>query len=74
MTDVKVNMKGIYDTYECNLCKREEESIEIRNMNSDTDNMIKYDNLFNGKVNDQVEIARVFKENTEIKERILNKK
>ena len=43
-------------------------------MKSDTDSMIKYDNLFNGKVNDQVEIARVFKENTEIKERILNKK
>ena len=81
VTDVKVNMKGIYDTYECNLCKKEEESqehiltcIEIRNMKSDTDSMIKYDNLFNGKVNDQVEIARVFKENTEIKERILNKK
>jgi hypothetical protein len=36
--------------------------------------IIKYDNLFNGKVNDQVEVARVFKEKTEIKEKILNKK
>ena len=47
--------------------------IEIRNKKSDYKS-IKYDNLFNGKVNDQVEIAREFKENTEIKERILNNK
>ena len=30
-----------------------------------TENMIKYENLFNWKVNDQVEISRVFKENAE---------
>ena len=50
VTDVKVNMNGIYDTYECNLYKKR------------------------GRKSRTYEHARGFKENKEIKKRILNKK
>ena len=68
MTQIKVNLKGKYDTLECSACGIEEENQqhvicckeinEKRSMEN-----IKYENIFNGTVEEKLKIAKVFKEN-----------
>ena len=68
MTQIKVNLKGKYDTLECSACGIEEENQqhvicckeinEKRSMEN-----IKYENIFNGTVEEKLKIAKVSKEN-----------
>ena len=65
MTQIKVNLKGKYDTLECDACGKEEETQEhilvCEELNKDKDNQeFKYENLFNGTVTEQVKIAKRF--------------
>ena len=81
MTDTKVNFKGLYNTYECDICEIEEESQEhiltckeIQNVNSENIGSIEYKKIFSGKISEQLGIARKFYENMKIKENILEKR
>ena len=76
MTDMKMNYKGIYDSFECSACKEEEESqahmFECKEIAKKCEEAYKveYEKIFDGKVNDQVEIARIFKMLMKIKDNI----
>ena len=68
VTNIKVNLKGKYDTLECGACGKYEENqkhiifCEELNENKDVENM-NYEKLFNGTVEEKVKIAKHFKEN-----------
>ena len=69
VTNVKMNVKGMYVEYECELCGKENETQklileceELTKYNKSGTNIPKYENIFIGNVKDKLEIARVFKE------------
>ena len=81
VTHVKMNAKGMYDEYRCELCEKENETQkhileceELTKNNKSEKNIPKYENLFNGNVKDKLEIARVFKENLKIRDKIRKSK
>ena len=78
MTETKTNFKGLYDSYECDLCGKEDESQEhilkctrLVNMNKDISEIPIYDQIFEGNTNEQVNIARIFQQNMKFKEKLL---
>ena len=78
MTDLKMNYKGIYDSYECEACGLEDESQdhilkckEILKISKEEDNIPNYERLFQGTVQEQVSIARIFQKHIKIKEKII---
>jgi hypothetical protein len=78
MTDLKMNFKGIYDSYECEACGLEDESQdhilkckEILKISKEEDKIPNHERLFEGTVQEQVSIARIFKKHIEIKEKII---
>ena len=79
VTETKVNLKGKYDLLECDACGKEEETQEHIllcteiNTNGKIDEY-KYEKLFYGTVFEKLKIARRFKENFEILEKIKKKK
>ena len=68
MTQIKVNLKGKYDTLECSACGSDEENqqhvILCKELNENKSmNDVKYENIFNGTVEEKLKIAKVFKQN-----------
>ena len=64
----------MYEDFLCEICNEENESQEhiIKCKKIEKNNTIKLDfsKIFNGNVNQMVEVARKFKENIEIRDRI----
>ena len=55
VSDVKLNYKGKYETYECQVCKKEDESqehiiVKCKSLNKSKEEMIKYEDIFEGNV------------------------
>ena len=79
VTDVKVNHKWKYDTYECDGCEKDEETqehlihckviSEMQKSSNENDELL-YENVMNGKVEEQVKIAKQFMMKLEILEKI----
>jgi hypothetical protein len=75
MTEAKVNLKGKYDNLECSACGMEEESqehiikCEKLNKNIETED-VDYENIFNGTVAEKLKIAKRFKENYDLLEKM----
>ena len=79
--NVKMNLKNMYDSYECQICEEEEESQihiyqckkiwEIRNQ--ENQNIPQYEMIDKGNSNDQLMVAKIFKENYKILENYKNK-
>ena len=69
-----MNMKGLYDTYECSVCLKQDESQEkiykcgeIWNTRKESfSNVPEYENIMNGNTKQKLEVARIFKENLKI--------
>ena len=74
VTDVKINIKGKYDSLECGACGLAEESqqhiIECEKISDNKHTKVIYEKLLNGTVEDKLKIARAFKENFEKLENI----
>ena len=79
VTKTKLNMKKLYNAYECRACKVESESdahiIEcnvLLNMNKEVKSMKipEYKKLYDGKPNEQLEITKMFNSNMKILENI----
>ena len=74
-----MNMQQIYDTHECSMCMKENETQEhiykceeiwkLREKNYEK--IIEYEKIMTGNVREKLEIAKIFKENMKIKENIL---
>ena len=78
MTEAKMNYQGLYDDFECGACGEEQEDQEhiyqckvLVKMNQNHEEIPKYEKLFNGKVNDQLQIAKIFMQNMTNKEKLL---
>ena len=69
VTEVKINLKGKYDSLECGACGLAEESqqhiIECEKISDNKHTKVIYEKLLNGTVEDKLKIARAFKENFE---------
>jgi hypothetical protein len=81
MTNVKMNFKGKYSDFECEICEQENETqkhlLECRELPEIEINekMIpKYDKIFYGNVKEKIEIARKFKQNMKIRENVKENK
>ena len=77
MTDIKMNFKGIYDQLKCNAWEKEEESQEhiikceeLLKRNEEVVLVPVYGKIFNGNVKEQVQIARIFQQNMNIKDKM----
>ena len=76
VTKLKINLKGLYDTYECEVCMNEDESqkhiyrcpeiLRIRNIKFDE--IPDYEKIMNGSIKEKLEISRIFEENLKINE------
>ena len=81
VTDTKMNKKGLYDDYECDICENENETQEhlleceeLVDMNNESMENVEYEKLFDGKVCEQVNIAKKFKQNMKNREEILKQR
>ena len=78
--NVKMNMKGIYDTYECEVCLMEDESQkhvyeckEIwKKKESNDEHIPKYENILDGNVKEMSDVARIMQENMKIQQKVQN--
>ena len=80
VTDLKTNLRGAYDSHECGICNEEDETQEHilkckgqTNMEKGKNVIPDYENLFHGKMSEQLEIARIFDENMKLKEKLSRK-
>ena len=81
MTNVKMNFKGMYSEFECEICEKENETQkhmleckELLQMENNEKNVPEYEKLFNGNVKEKIEIARKFKQNMKIRENVMKRK
>ena len=74
MTNVKMNRKGMYENLECQVCNEENESqnhiLECKILNKNEKNNIDYTKIKNGNIIQMVQIARKYKENLNIRDKI----
>ena len=82
VTEIKVNMKGKYDSYECTACGNEDESQEhviqcnkLLQMNTDynMEEIPDYKELLHGNVDQKYTISKIFKSNMKILQKIKKK-
>ena len=79
---VKMNLKGAYDTFECEVCQDEDETQEhVYNCKEiwklkeyDNENIPEYEKILHGSVKEQIAVAIIFEENMKIKENLLYQK
>ena len=78
--NVKMNMKTQYSTYECSICQEENESQkhiyeckEILKKKNDKSEMMNYEEIMNGNVDEKYVVARNFRENMKIFEEMKGK-
>ena len=78
MTEVKMNYQGLYDDFECEACGEEQEDQEhvyhckvLLKMNLNKEENPQYAKIFNGKVIDQLKIAKTFIQNMSNKETLM---
>ena len=76
-SDIKMNFKGIYDQLKCNACEKEEERQEhiikceeFIKRNEEVVLVSVYGKIFNGNVKEQVQVARMFQQNMNIKDKM----
>ena len=76
-TDVKMNKKYQYETYECSVCFNENESQEHiylcddiwKLKNQSKTEIPKFEEIIYGNIQQKVKVTRIFKENMKIRER-----
>ena len=82
VTNVKMNFKGLYDSFECEVCQLDDETqkhvyecTKIWESKGSYDEQIpKYENIMTGNVKEKLQVARILKENLEIYEKFKKNK
>ena len=77
VVNLKMNMKGIYDAYECKVCQNEDESQEHvyeckeiwKLRKKDYLKIPSYEKIMNGSVKEKLEVSRILRENMIIPEK-----
>ena len=75
VTEVKINFRGKYDNMDCRACDMKDETqqhiLECEEINKNKmEEDIKYEKIFNGTVIEKLKVAKKFKENFDILEKI----
>ena len=74
ITNVKMNRKGMYEDLRCDACKEENETQEhvlnCKILNKNENQTIDFKKIRHGNIIDMVEIAKKFKENLEIRDKL----
>ena len=73
VTDVKMNFRGMYEEFQCDICHEENEPQrhiieECRILNKNEEEKLEYTKIENGNINQMVEIARHFRRNIEFRD------
>jgi hypothetical protein len=74
---VKMNFKGLYDTFECEMCQEEFETQEHiyvcqeiwKVSQCEERNLTEYEKVMNGNIEEQVKVAKILRENVKILDR-----
>ena len=81
VTDLKTNFKGKYESFECDVCKIDDETQkhiieckEIIKEKKEDKELPEYEELYKRNVQNQVIIARHFLENMKIRKKLKNRK
>jgi hypothetical protein len=81
MSDVKTNFKGKYETFECDICREDDENQEhlmkckeLNKMKENNEKMPVYEKLFESDVKNLKEIAKCFIENIKIRQKLIKEK
>ena len=73
VTNVKMNFKGMYENFKCEVCNEEDENqehiLKCKLLNKEEIENIDYSKIKNGNVIEMVKIARQFKKNLECREK-----
>ena len=74
VTDVKCNYKGKYESFECEICTKDEETqkhiLNCEKLNQHYENKIEYEDIFHGNIRNKIEIARRFMKNLKTREKL----
>ena len=74
ITNKKMNRKGMYEDLRCDACKEENETqehvLKCKILNKNEKQIIDHKKIRHGNIIDMVEIAKKFKENLEIREKL----
>ena len=72
MTNVKMNFRGMFENFQCEICCEEDESqqhiMECRKLNEISHENIDYKKIENGNLSQMIAIATKFKKNIEIRD------
>ena len=78
VTQVKMNYSKMHESLECEVCGLEDETqkhvyecTKLLNMKEKIDKIPPYEKIFDGNVKDQMEIAKIFKQNMEMRDSTL---
>ena len=81
ISNVKVNFRGKYESFQCDVCEEEDENQEhlmkCKEINKNKNNSEKipnYEKLFESNVENLKEIAKFFMENLEIRDKLIKMK
>ena len=80
VTDLKMNYQGIYDFHDCDACGIEDESQKhilecptLISFNEENEEITEYEKIFEGTIQEKLDIARLFQKNMEIKDSLIIK-
>ena len=75
VTNIKMNYKGMYENFQCEVCNEEDETqehiIKCKILNKEEKDNVDYSKIKNGNIIEMVKIARMFKKNLGIREKYL---
>ena len=75
VTNIKMNYKGMYENFQCEVCNEEDETqehiLKCKILNKDDFENVEYSKIKNGNIIKMVKVARKFKKNLKIREKCL---
>ena len=75
VTNIKMNYKGMFENFQCEVCNEEDETqehiLKCKILNKKEEEIVDYSKIKNGNIIEMLKIARKFKKNLEIREQYI---
>ena len=75
VTNIKMNYKGMFEDFQCEVCNEEDETqehiLKCKILNKKEEEIVDYSKIKNGNIIEMLKIARKFKKNLEIREQYI---
>ena len=76
VTNIKMNSKGMFENFQCEVCNEEDETqehiLKCKMLNKEEKEIVDYSKIKNENIIEMINIARKFKNNLEIREQYIN--